>query len=86
MIALTKGSAGSILFKEGNISKHEGYSINVEDTVGAGDAFVAALVIGLLRGYKLHDLHKKANHIASYICLKRGATPSLTNEIRKLFK
>ena len=68
MIALTKGSAGSILFKEGNISKHEGYRINVEDTVGAGDAFVAALVTGLLRGYKLYDLHKKANRIASYIC------------------
>ena len=86
LIALTKGSAGSILFKEGNISKHEGYRINLEDTVGAGDAFVAALVTGLMRGYKLYDLHKKANRIASYICLKRGATPSLTNEIRKLFK
>ena len=86
LIALTKGSAGSILFKEGNISKHEGYRINLEDTVGAGDAFVAALVTGLLRGYKLYDLHKKANRIASYICSKHGATPTLTNEIRKLFK
>ena len=85
LIALTKGSEGSILFKEGIISKHEGYRINVEDTVGAGDAFVAALVIGLLKGYKLDDLHKKANRIASYICSKHGATPSLTNEIRKLF-
>ena len=86
MIALTKGSAGSILFKEGNISKHEGYRINLEDTVGAGDAFVAALVTGLLRGYKLDDLNKKANLVASYICSKHGATPSLTNKIRKLFK
>ena len=85
LIALTKGSEGSILFKEGIISKHEGYRINVEDTVGAGDAFVAALVTGLLKGYKLDDLHKKANRIASYICSKHGATPSLTNEIRKLF-
>ena len=86
LIAVTKGSEGSILFKEGIISKHEGYRINLEDTVGAGDAFVAALVTGMLRGYKLYDLHKKANRIASYICSKRGATPSLTNEIRKLFK
>ena len=86
LIALTKGIAGSILFKEGKISKHEGYKINVEDTVGAGDAFVAALVIGLLRGYELDDLHNKANRVASYICSKPGATPSLPNEIRKLFK
>ena len=86
LIALTKGSKGSILFKEGKIYKHEGFRTNGVDTVGSGDAFVAALVIGLLRGYELDDLNKKANRVASYICSKHGATPSLTNEIRKLFK
>ena len=86
LIALTKGSAGSILFKECKISKHEGYITNVKDTIGAGDAFVAGLVTGMLRGYELDDLNNKANRVASYICSKHGATPSLTNEIRKLFK
>jgi len=86
LIALTKGREGSILFTEGKIFKHEGYRINVFDTVGAGDAFVATLVIGLLRGYEIDDLHNKANRVASYICSKHGATPSLTNEIREMFK
>ena len=86
LIALTRGREGSILFTEGKTSNHEGHKINVEDTVGAGDAFVAGLVTGMLRGYELDDLHNKANRVASYICSKRGATPSLTNEIRKLFK
>ena len=86
LIALTKGREGSILFTEGKTSIHAGYRINVKDTVGAGDSFVAALVTGLLRGYELDDLHNKANRIASYICSKHGATPSLTNKIRKLFK
>jgi len=85
LIALTKGMEGSILYSEGRISKHEGYRINLEDTVGAGDAFVAALVTGLLRGYELDDLNNKANCVASYICSKHGGTPSLTNEIRQLF-
>ena len=85
LIALTKGSKGSILFKEGKIYKHEGYRTNGVDP-GSGDAFVAALVIGLLRGYELDDLNKKANRVASYICSKPGATSILTNEIRKLFK
>ena len=85
LIALTRGKDGSILFSEGNISKHEGYRVKVEDTVGAGDAFVAALVTGLLSGYALDDLHNKANRVASYICSKHGATPSLTDEIRQLF-
>ena len=86
LIALTRGRKGSILFTEGKTYNHEGYRINLEDTVGAGDAFVAALVIGLLKGYEFEDLHNKANRVASYICSKHGATPSLTNEIRKLFK
>jgi len=85
LIALTKGMEGSILYSEGRISKHEGYKINLEDTVGAGDAFVAALVTGLLKGYELDDLNNKANCVASYICSKPGGTPSLTNEIRQLF-
>ena len=85
MIALTKGIEGSILYSEGKISKHEGYRVEMGDTVGAGDAFVAALVTGLLRGYELDDLNNKANRVASYICSKHGATPSLTNEIRQLF-
>ena len=85
LIALTRGREGSILFTEGKTSNHEGHKINVEDTVGAGDAFVAGLVTGMLRGYELDDLHNKANRVASYICSKHGATPSLTNEIRKLF-
>ena len=85
LIALTKGIEGSILYSEGKISKHEGYRVEMADTVGAGDAFVAALVTGLLRGYELDDLNNKANRVASYICSKHGATPSLTNEIRQLF-
>ena len=85
LIALTRGREGSILFTEGKTSNHEGHKINVEDTVGAGDAFVAGLVTGMLRGYELDDLHNKANRVASYICSKHGSTPSLTNEIRQLF-
>ena len=85
LIALTRGRKGSILFTEGKTYNHEGYRINLEDTVGAGDAFVAGLVTGMLRDYELDDLHNKANRVASYICSKHGATPSLTNEIRQLF-
>ena len=85
LIALTKGIEGSILYSDGKISKHEGYRVEIGDTVGAGDAFVAALVTGLLRDYELDDLNNKANRVASYICSKHGATPSLTNEIRQLF-
>ena len=85
LIALTRGGEGSILYSGGIISLHDGYRVEVEDTVGAGDAFVAALVTGLLSGCELKDLHNKANQIASFVCSKHGATPRLTDEIKQLF-
>ena len=85
LIALTRGGEGSILYSGGIISMHDGYRVEVEDTVGAGDAFVAALVTGLLSGCELKDLHNKANQIASFVCSKHGATPRLTNEIQQFF-
>jgi len=85
LIALTRGGEGSILYSGGIISMHDGYRVEVEDTVGAGDAFVAALVTGLLSGCELKDLHNKANQIASFVCSKHGATPRLTDEIKQLF-
>ena len=85
MIALTRGGEGSILYSGGIISMHDGYRVEVEDTVGAGDAFVAALVTGLLSGCELKDLHNKANQIASFVCSQHGATPRLTDEIKQLF-
>ncbi len=49
-VACTRGSHGSLLFSGGEISGHPGYVTAVSDTVGAGDAFTAALVMGLLMG------------------------------------
>jgi fructokinase len=49
------------------------------DTVGAGDAFTAALVTGLLRG-RDHDLDRInafANRLAAYVCSQPGATPPI---------
>ncbi len=85
LIAMTRGGEGSILYSGGIISMHDGYRVEVGDTVGAGDAFVAALVTGLLSGCELKDLHNKANQIASFVCSQHGATPRLTDEIKQLF-
>src|SRR5688572_11670784 len=50
LVALTRGPHGSALFaRDGGESDHPGASVGpVADTVGAGDAFTAALVMGLL--------------------------------------
>jgi len=48
LVALTRGPAGSLLFQDGQWSDCPSIPITIVDTVGAGDAFTAALVMGLL--------------------------------------
>ena len=47
----------------------------VRDTVGAGDSFTAALVVGLLRGEPLNTLARVACETAAAVCAHAGALP-----------
>ncbi len=86
LIALTKGDKGSVLYANGKFSIHPGYlPSQVTDTVGAGDSFTAALAIGMLKGYDLDRINDCANRIASFVCSQTGATPTLPDELIKLF-
>ena len=46
----------------------------VEDTVGAGDAFSAVLLLGALRGWSATDMLERAAGYAAEVCKRRGAT------------
>jgi fructokinase len=82
VIALTRGAEGSVLFaRDGRVSDHPGYATTVADTVGAGDAFTAALVMGLLRGDDLDAINAIANRLAAYVCSRHGATPPIPPEL-----
>ena len=79
VVALTRGANGSTLFTRFRRSDHPGYPLAagvVPDTVGAGDAFTAALAVGLLRFEDLDTIHARASRIASFVCSQPGATPA----------
>ena len=77
LVALTRGARGSILYTQEGVSGHAGFPAEVVDTVGAGDAFAAALALGLLRGHDLERINADANRVAAYVCSQPGATPLL---------
>jgi fructokinase len=82
LIALTRGPHGSLLHTRGRTSDHPGVPpARIADTVGAGDAFTAAVVTGLLRGVDLDAINDFANHLASYVCTQSGATPPIPPEL-----
>jgi fructokinase len=85
LIALTKGAQGSLLFTPGESSTQAGLAVEVADTVGAGDAFTAALGMGMLAGLGLEVINAHANRVARYVCSRRGATPPMPPELRKSY-
>jgi fructokinase len=81
-VVLTCGADGSLLWKNGEWSERGPEPlVRVVDTVGAGDAFTAATVMGLLKLLPLDQLHAKAAAVASYVVSCQGATPPLPREL-----
>ena len=85
LVALTRGSHGSLLFTPSGVEDHAGIKTAVRDTVGAGDAFTAALAMGLLHGWPLPKISHHANAIAAFVCSQPGATPPLPDTLREPF-
>ena len=75
LVALTRGAAGALLVSATEVIDQPGIPTLVRDTVGAGDSFTAALVVGLLRGEPLNTLARVACETAAAVCAHAGALP-----------
>jgi fructokinase len=73
-VALTRGADGAVIVRGKEISDLPGTAVEVADTVGAGDAFTAALALGLLAQRDVQQINRHAIAVASYICSQTGAT------------
>jgi fructokinase len=76
LICVTRGDAGSLLISGEECSEHPGIKVKVADTVGAGDAFTAAMVHGYLRGTPLAQINETANRVGAWVASQSGATPA----------
>jgi fructokinase len=89
LVALTRGANGSLLYQKDNNevrwSDCPSRPVKVVDTVGAGDSFTAAMVLGLLRKMDLNEINAIANEVARYVCSQPGATPALPIEFARRF-
>lgn len=78
IICITRGEEGAILFQEGEWFEHKGFSIKAKDGVGAGDAFVAAMLYGIQEQKRGRELLAYANAAGALVAQKDGATPVYT--------
>lgn len=75
-VCVTRGASGAVLWNDGNWYEHPGYSVEVNDTVGAGDAFLAALLAGVLAERSDEAVLDDACRLGAYVATCPGSTPS----------
>ncbi len=85
-VCITRGGKGAIICHDEHLYEHPGYTVQVEDTVGAGDSFLATLVSGLLKEKPMAEVLEKACAIGAFVASKRGANPPYDKDAIKAIK
>lgn len=78
IVCVTRGARGAALWREDRWHEHPGYSVAARDTVGAGDAFLAALLAGVLAGRHDDKALDFACRLGAYVATRSGAVPDYT--------
>ena len=75
-VCVTRGPDGAAMWSSGAVSTVAGIPVAVADTVGAGDAFAAALLHGILVGMPAAESLGFANRLGALVASRPGALPS----------
>lgn len=75
MVCITKGRKGAVLLQNNKIYEHPGFRIKTEDTVGAGDAFLAGLIASIAENKSPEKSLAFACATGAFVASKKGATP-----------
>ena len=87
-ICVTKGAQGAVLLLDNKwYDDHDGYQVEVVNTVGAGDSFLASLIHGLLNNHDPKEALDFACAIGSLVAKSEGANPEIREkDIRTIKK
>ena len=87
-VVVTEGTKGSTGYENGKFHKQPAYKVKTVDTTGAGDAFHAGYLYGLLKGFDLAERLKWGAAVAALKCAKPGARAGIPalNEVKRFLK
>jgi ribokinase len=77
IVAVKLGSKGCYITDGKENHSVEPFKVKVVDTTGAGDAFCAGFLYGLISNKSLYECGKFGNFVASRCIMKMGARPGL---------
>lgn len=79
-LCVTLGEAGAVLLDSNGFTTQSGFEIDVEDTIGSGDAFLAAFLYKMTQQESPGQILEFACATGAYVATQRGATPAFTEE------
>lgn len=77
IVAVKLGSKGCYITDEDESHYVEPFKVKVVDTTGAGDAFCAGFLFGLIKSKSLYECGRLGNFVASRCIVKMGARSGL---------
>ena len=84
-VAITAGSRGASLLLDCEFAEAPAPVVEIVDTIGAGDAFTAAMVDGLLRGWPSEKVLARSISLGSLVASRPGAmSPWTADDLRDL--
>lgn len=74
-VLVTRGAAGATVYYKGEWASHPGIKVEVADTVGSGDSFLAGFLYSVINGKTLTEAIGFACSLGSFVATKKGAWP-----------
>lgn len=74
-IIVTMGGNGALVNDTGTIYHHAGYNVQVADTIGSGDAFLAGFIHKLSKGSSVQNALEFASGMGAFVATCSGACP-----------
>jgi 2-dehydro-3-deoxygluconokinase len=81
-VVLKNGASGAAAYSSAAVVESPGFTVDVVDTVGAGDAFVAGYLSGLLQHLDVPGRLHRANACGAMLCMTPGdweSSPTLSD-------
>ena len=73
LVAMTLGERGSLVYDGDRMHRGKAIPVEVVDTLGAGDSWIAAFLCGRLRGETMNESVRKGHVAAAETCRRLGA-------------
>ena len=79
-ICVTLGEEGALLLHENKIYRSAGYEVDVVDTIGSGDSFLASFISNILKNTPVDIALNEACAMGALVATYHGASPKISKQ------